>query len=217
MKKIIAFNGSPRRDRNTATLLKYALDGAKSVGAETELIHLADLNFRGCVSCFLCKLKKNNHPGMCFYKDDLTPILEKIVESDAIVLGSPIFVGEVTGMMRNLMERLFFMAITYDNTPTRSEFKGSVNAGFIYTMNVPKDNSDLYKHIYELNDFFAKRLNGKIVEHYISADTYQFKDCADYANYNASMFDEKQKAQILKNQFPIDCNNAFELGKRLVK
>lgn len=55
--KIIAINGSPRKNRNTATLLNKALEGAASQGAETELIHLYDLNYKGCVSCFACKIK----------------------------------------------------------------------------------------------------------------------------------------------------------------
>ena len=50
--KVIAFNGSPRKEWNTAKLLEKALEGADSQGAETELIHLYDLNFKGCISCF---------------------------------------------------------------------------------------------------------------------------------------------------------------------
>ena len=52
MTKVIAINGSPRKTWNTATLLEHALSGARSAGAETELIHLYDLDFKGCVSCF---------------------------------------------------------------------------------------------------------------------------------------------------------------------
>jgi len=51
--KVIAFNGSPRKKWNTSTLLEKALEGASSKGAETELIHLYDLNYRGCISWFL--------------------------------------------------------------------------------------------------------------------------------------------------------------------
>jgi len=54
----IAMNGSPRKKWNTATLLEKALEGAASQGAETELVHLYDLNYKGCISCFACKLKK---------------------------------------------------------------------------------------------------------------------------------------------------------------
>lgn len=61
--KAIAVNGSPRRNWNTATLLRKALDGAKSVGADTELIHLYDMQYRGCISCFACKRKDNKFVG----------------------------------------------------------------------------------------------------------------------------------------------------------
>ena len=53
--KILAVNGSPRKNWNTATLLGKALEGATSQGAETEFDHLYDLNFKGCQSCFSCK------------------------------------------------------------------------------------------------------------------------------------------------------------------
>lgn len=74
---VIAINVSPRKTWNTATLLEKALDGAKSVGADTELIHLYDLNFKGCTSCFACKIKNGKYIGHCAMKDDLSSVLEK--------------------------------------------------------------------------------------------------------------------------------------------
>ena len=53
--KVIGINGSPRKRWNTATLVQDALDGAAEAGAETELVNLYDLDFRGCTSCFSCK------------------------------------------------------------------------------------------------------------------------------------------------------------------
>jgi len=62
--KIIAFNGSPRKMWNTATLLNKSLEGGtRSQGAETELIHLYDLNYKGCESCFSCKTMGSNSYG----------------------------------------------------------------------------------------------------------------------------------------------------------
>ncbi len=75
--KVIAFNGSPRKTWNTAMLLEEALEGAASQGAETELFHLYDLNFKGCKSCFGCKIKDGKSYGKCIVKDDLVPILKK--------------------------------------------------------------------------------------------------------------------------------------------
>ena len=71
--KLIAFNGSPRKKRNTATLLEHACKGAKSEGAKTELIHLYDLDYKGCTSCFACKRIGGKRYGHCAVKDDLLP------------------------------------------------------------------------------------------------------------------------------------------------
>ena len=112
--KIIAFNGSPRKEWNTATLLKKALEGAASQGAGTELIHLYDLDYKGCTSCFACKLKDGKSYGKCAVRDELTPVLEKIPDVDALILGSPIYAGAATGEMRSFLERLNFPYLVYD-------------------------------------------------------------------------------------------------------
>jgi multimeric flavodoxin WrbA len=69
--KILAVNGSPRKKWNTAILLNKALEGAESQGAETALIHLYDLNFKGCTSCFACKMKDGNSFGRCAVRDEV--------------------------------------------------------------------------------------------------------------------------------------------------
>jgi hypothetical protein len=73
--RVLAINGSPRKKWNTATLLQNALDGAASQGAETELVHLCDLDFKGCTSCFACKLKSGKSYGKCAVQDGLTSVL----------------------------------------------------------------------------------------------------------------------------------------------
>jgi len=75
--KVLAINGSARTKCSTATLLNNALEGAASRGAETELVHLYKLNFKGCISCFACKLINGESYGRCAVNDDLTPILKK--------------------------------------------------------------------------------------------------------------------------------------------
>ena len=81
---ILAFNGSPRLKGNTEAMLQAALDGAASTGAETRLIQLYPLNFKGCMSCFSCKLKGGRH-AHCAMKDDLSPILEQMAEAGMVV------------------------------------------------------------------------------------------------------------------------------------
>ena len=158
--KIMAFNGSPRKEWNTATLLEKALEGAASQGAETELIHLYDLNFRGCVSCFLCKTRGGKSYGKCAEKDDLTPVLQKIEGADGIILGSPIYLGVVTGEMRSFMERFMFPYTTYTDPP-QTLFPKPITTGVIYTMNVTEDRvKDFFDQHISVNEMFLNRIFG---------------------------------------------------------
>lgn len=212
MIKVLSLNGSPRKNWNTDTLLQKALEGAKSVGAQTEAIHLYDLNFKGCTSCFACKRKNSKFVGHCAMKDDLTAVLEKVQQSNVLLLGSPIYFGNVTGLMRSFLERLLFSNLSY-NEGHRSVFPGKLSSGFIYTMNVPKEYIQQvnYEALFQQNKTVLQLLNGTS-EFMIAADTYQFED---YSKYEASMFDVKHKSQVKAEQFPIDCQNAFDLGVRL--
>lgn len=210
--KVIAVNGSPRRNWNTATLLQKALDGAKSMGAETELIHLNALQFKGCSSCFACKRKNSRFVGHCAIKDDLSDCLEKILDCDVLLLGSPIYFRNLTGEMLCFLERLFFSNLSY-NTGNRSVFKGKMSSGFIYTMNVPEEimKQENYEAIFQQYKNILQMFGGTS-EILLSNDTYQFDD---YSKYDASKFNEKHKAQVRAEQFPIDCQKAFDMGARL--
>ena len=77
--KVIVLNVSPRTNFNTAQLLKQAQKGAESVGAEVEYYDLLKINYKGCMSCFACKLKGSKTNGLCAIRDDLRPILEKVL------------------------------------------------------------------------------------------------------------------------------------------
>lgn len=105
---VLAINGSPRKKGNTAILLNKALEGATSKGAQTELIHLYDLNFKGCTSCLECKLKGGKSYGRCAYKDELTSVLSKIETADAVIVGAPNYLGTISGEMKSFLERLVY-------------------------------------------------------------------------------------------------------------
>jgi len=212
--KIIAINGSPRKKWNTATLLEKALEGANSEGAEVELIHLYDFNFKGCTSCFSCKLKGGKSYGKCAMKDELTPVLEKLKYVDAVILGSPIYLGNSTGEMRSFMERYVFPYLTYSNN-LPSLYPKNTPVGFIYTMGVKEEYFDMLglRKTIELNENFTKRIFG-YSESLYSTDTYQFDD---YSKYVADRFDPEEKAKRRKEVFPHDCEKAFEMGVRFVK
>ena len=218
MKKVIILNGSPRKNFNTATLLKEAQKGAESTGAEVEYINLVDLNYKGCMSCFACKRKGANLDGLCAWKDDLRPVLEKIINADAVIIGSPIYYSYPTGMFRNLLERMLFAGGTYmfdSNGNYMRNLKRNIPVGLIYTMNVPKhiiSKSD-YPTILGPNETFLELIYGYCEVMY-SCDTYQF---SDYSKYDCNMFDEKHKHHVRETQFPKDLEQAFEMGKKLTE
>ncbi len=205
--KVLAVNGSPRKKYNTATLLQHALDGAKSVNAETELVHLADYKFSGCISCFACKRKGAKPTGRCAVQDELSPVLEKALTCNSLFLGSPIYLGDVTGAMRSFMERLVFPSISYSDA-SYSNFTGSVSSAFIYTMNMTNHAESLFEYVFRMNSSVLQTLKGTS-DYYVAGDTYQFDD---YSKYDAAMFNPEHKAKVRDEQFPAHCKQVFEMG-----
>lgn len=206
--KVIAINGSPRKSWNTAVILKNALEGAKAGGADTELINLYDYDYKGCISCFACKLKGGKSFGSCALNDDLKPILTKIEEADAVFLGSPIYYGSTTGMFRAFIERLMFQHMQYDKGYTNLRSK-KVPTGLIYTMNVDEERLKL---LYEAHLRFTENALSRILgdcETLYVTDTYQFDD---YSKYETSGLNEASKARRRQEVFPEDCKKAFEMG-----
>jgi len=206
---VLAINGSPRKAWNTATLLTKALEGAASQGASTELIHLYDHNYKGCISCFACKLKDGKSYGKCAVQDELTPILEKIANADAVILGSPVYFHGVTGEMRSLIERMGFPYTVYDKTYS-SLFNKKMPIGFIYTMNVDETRMKEfgYDRSFRGTEMALERIFGACEPLYVT-DTYQF---SDYSKYVVTAFNEADKAQRRQEHFPLDCQKAFDLG-----
>jgi multimeric flavodoxin WrbA len=212
--KIIAFNGSPRKNWNTAMLLEKALEGAGSEGAETELIHLYDLNYKGCMSCFACKTREGKSYGRCAVKDELTPVLKKAGEVDSIIFGSPIYFGTATGEIRSFMERLLFPYLTYTDPPG-SLFSRKIRTGFIYTMNVTEElmrERGFDRHIALTKEALTMIFGAS--ETFCSFDTCQFED---YSKVFAVRFDPEKKAKRRADVFPRDCEKAFEMGARFAR
>ena len=210
MKTIIS-NGSPRKNWNTAMMLKEAKRGAESVGSETEYIDLFNLSYTGCRSCLACK-RKDAERCKCFWKDDLSPLIDRIFAADALIIGSPIYLGDITSQVHGLIERLHFCALSYDDYS--NYFTGKVDAGIILTMNATKAfyNLAYRKKAKEIAESF-KGLNGS-VEVYACCDTLQV---TDYSKYNMASFNELHKKEMREKQFPKDLEKAYEIGARLGK
>ncbi len=213
MKKIIAVNGSPRQKGNTAELLESALKGAADAGAETELVNLYSLNFKGCISCFYCKRKDKEH-GVCAMKDDLTPVLERIKTADALIMGSPIYFMNITSGLIAFIERLFFSNYIYSNEiPT--VFPKPLPNAFIYTMNMTEEHVKQFaiRERFAFHEGSAEKILMSKPQILYAYNTWQFND---YSKYESSIFDPEEKAEYRKNIFPKDCETAYNIGKSLI-
>ena len=215
--KALFINGSPRKNFNTFKMLESAMKGASEAGAETELINLYDFNFKGCVSCFACKLKDDKTNGVCAFKDALTPTLQKARESDVIIIGSPVYYGYPTAQARAFLERLMFAAGTYlvdENGKYVRKFEKIIPTAMIYTMNCTEEIFDKvhYPTLLGVNVEYLGNIFG-YSEMLCAYNTYQF---SDYSRYAVTMFKEEEKSKYRDEHFEQDLQNAYELGKRLV-
>ncbi|WP_459538119.1 flavodoxin family protein [Methanobrevibacter sp.] len=213
--KFYAINGRPRKNKNTAQLLDKSLEGIKSVipDAEVERINLYDLDFKGCKSCFSCKRIGGKNYGKCAINDDLAPVLEKLSLCDGVILGSPIYFGDVTGELRSFIERFAFPYLTYSSDDNIAPKR--MPTACIYTMNCPEEIFDMMNYQITLNTVegtleavFKKPIT------MCSFDTYQFND---YSKFKSDMFDEAKKLEVRETQFPKDLKEAYELGQKLSK
>ncbi|MFZ3383632.1 MAG: flavodoxin family protein [Candidatus Methanoperedens sp.] len=122
--KVVAINGSARKQGNTAILIKHVLSELEKVGIETELIELAGKKIQGCTACYKCFDKKDGH---CAVKGDIVnDCIDKMTESDGIILGSPIYFADITAQMKALIERSGMTALA-----NGSMFKRKVGAAVI--------------------------------------------------------------------------------------
>jgi multimeric flavodoxin WrbA len=210
--KIMAFNGSPRRRGwNTVTLLEQALEGAASAGAETELVQLYDLNYSGCLSCFACKDLNRKRDGACAVQDDLTPVLERVRDADALIVGTPVYFGAESAATRAFMERLLFPYLKYAKERF-SLFPRKIPTALIYTMNVKEEWIETIgydRHFATARKSFETLFG--FCETLLATDTLQYDD---YGRYESEMFDEEAKRRRHEEIFPQDCRRAYDLGRR---
>lgn len=105
-KKIVAVTGSYRMGGTTDSAIEAILAGAREKGAETHTIHLTDCHLEFCTNCRECMQTPGPERGKCIHQDDLESILTEIEAADAVVLGTPVNMGNTTAIFRRFMERL---------------------------------------------------------------------------------------------------------------
>jgi multimeric flavodoxin WrbA len=122
--KVVAFNGSARKDGNTAILVNTVFKELKKAGIKTELVQLAGKKIRGCIACMKCF---ENQDKRCALKGDvLNGCIEKMLEADGIILASPTYFTDVSAEMKALIDRAGFVA-----KANQDMFKRKVGAGVI--------------------------------------------------------------------------------------
>jgi multimeric flavodoxin WrbA len=101
--KVVAFNGSPRKEGNTSILIKLVLDELTKEGIETEVVQVGGRQIRGCIACFKCL--ENQDKRCAVDKDIVNECIEKMLDADGILLGSPVYFTDVTAEMKALIDR----------------------------------------------------------------------------------------------------------------
>ena len=210
MKRIIIIDGGPRKNMNTAKLLQSFAEGAKSAGGDIEVktVRLYDIDYRGCMSCMACKLK-GKASNICCFKDALAPVLEDIAQADGLVLGSPIYFGEVTGQMRAFLERLAFPWLSYNDYSLTAPKRMPVV--LVETMNgTPERNNS--NHFGTMEWCIASALGEP--ERIIGYNTCQV---AKYGNYELGSFSGEAKHAWCDAHWEEELQKAFETGKRMAE
>ena len=207
---IVVINGSPRKDGNTAKMCQAFVDGAKSTTDEisVEIVNLYDVDFKGCRSCFACKLKDAKTYGKCVVKDPITQVLSKAASADILVLGSPIYLMDISAQMKAFLERLIFPYATYE-VGYKSIAPKKMLVATIYTMNVPKEmcpNAVIASTEYFIGHVFTEP------RRICAYNTYQFKN---YDNYCVEVFDVALKKEYRDTVFPTELKAAFDAGKEM--
>jgi multimeric flavodoxin WrbA len=111
--KVVAFNGSARKDGNTAILINYVFEELKKEGIDTELVQFAGKRLRGCTACKKCFETKDRR---CVIKTDImNECLEKMIKADGIILGSPIYFADITPEIKALVDRAGYVSKANDD------------------------------------------------------------------------------------------------------
>jgi multimeric flavodoxin WrbA len=111
--KVVAFNGSPRKDGNTTTLINHVFGELDAAGIETELVQLAGQRIRGCTACYQCFERKDKR---CAVDDDIVnECIAKMIEADGIILGSPTYFADLTSELKALIDRAGYVARANDD------------------------------------------------------------------------------------------------------
>ncbi|GAA0122836.1 flavodoxin family protein [uncultured Clostridium sp.] len=109
--KVIAINGSPRKNGNTSQALEVMADELEQQGIEVEIIQIGQLNIHGCIGCGYCRTSEENH---CVFKNDIVnEVAKKMREAEGFILASPTYYAGIAGTMKAFLDRVFYTSSNY--------------------------------------------------------------------------------------------------------
>ncbi|MBQ6084554.1 MAG: flavodoxin family protein [Bacteroidales bacterium] len=216
IKNIMIIDGGPRIYMNTGAMIAAFAEGVREGGGETKIVRLYDIDYKGCRSCMACHIK-GKCSASCLYVDGLTETLKECVEADGLVLATPIYYGEMTGMMRAFWERLTFPWLDYSKGVLMAPKRMPVS--FIYTMNGSPANGEKIRRssmrsVEMMTDMALSHELGREVEAVMANNTCQVND---YSLYNFADGTAESKQQWHNTHWEDDLRKAREAGKRMIK
>ena len=207
-------DGGPRMYMNTGTMIAAFAGGVREGGGEPKVVRLYDIDYKGCRSCMACHFK-GQHTACCRFIDGLTETLQECVEADGLVMASPIYYGEMTGMMRAFWERLTFPWLDYSKGILLAPKKMPI--AFIYTMNGSPANGEKIRHssmhtVEMMTGMALSHELGREVEVVMTNNTIQV---TDYSRYDFADGTAEAKKQWHDTHWEDDLRKAREAGKRM--
>ena len=198
--KTIVINADPKRKGVNAQLAKSALKGAESAGAEVKYVDLYKLDLSGCRVCLICK--RDDEVCKCYWRDELSALIEDIFNADALLVVAPIFFSHPSSHYMALLERLIYSMVSYK---TGNKFRGKVNVGLFYTINYPKGyfEKSVRPHLKQSEDLL-KMFNGNVV-------------IESFSNISKNDYSSKteEEVRLKEEQLSLDLERVFEIGAEL--
>ncbi len=154
--RVLGLEGSPRENGNTEKLVKVILEGAAVNGAKTMFYKLINLNISHCLGCFSCR-----ETGVCVTDDDMKRLLKEIQDSDVIILGSPVYMWQVSGQTKLFMDRL----VPFIKPDFTTRLKGKKAMFMAFTQGNPDEQSfkTYFKYLEDLFSFLHYDVKGTMV------------------------------------------------------
>ena len=181
-------------------MAQSAAEGARSAGADVEYFDLYRLDLSGCRVCLICK--NDDESCKCYWRDDLSPLIERIFNGDSLLMAVPIFFSQPSSHYMAFLERLVYSMVSYK---VGNKFKGKVNVGLFYTINYPMDyfEKSVRPHIKQSEDLL-EMLNGKVV-----IETFS------NISKNISSKSSDDELKLKEEHFNQDLRTVFEIGAEL--